>query len=51
VRAHTFSFITPGMTDRYKIPNACGSCHMDKAPDWATKTMAQWSNTSPWRME
>ncbi len=51
VRAHTFSFITPGMTDKYKIPNACSSCHMDKAPDWATKTMAQWSNTSPWRME
>jgi len=51
VRAHTFSFITPGMTDKYKIPNSCSSCHMDKAPDWASKTLAQWSNPSPWRME
>jgi predicted CXXCH cytochrome family protein len=51
VRAHTFSFITPGMTDKYKIPNPCSSCHTDKPPDWASKTLAQWSNASPWRME
>ncbi|HEX3376002.1 MAG TPA: cytochrome c3 family protein [Candidatus Acidoferrales bacterium] len=51
VSAHTFSFITPGMTERYKIPNPCSSCHTDKSPDWASKTLAQWTNTSPWRME
>jgi predicted CXXCH cytochrome family protein len=51
VRAHTFSFITPAMTEKYKIPNPCGSCHTDKAPDWASKTLAQWTNASPWRME
>ena len=51
VRAHTFSFITPAMTDKYRIPNPCSSCHTDKPPDWPSKTLAQWTNASPWRME
>jgi predicted CXXCH cytochrome family protein len=29
VHAHTFRFITPEMTDIYKIPNPCTSCHSD----------------------
>jgi predicted CXXCH cytochrome family protein len=51
VRAHTFSFITPAMTDKYKIPNACTSCHSDKNTAWAADAMAHWTSESPWRME
>ena len=51
VRAHTFKFITPAMTDRYKIPNACTSCHSDKNTTWAADAMSHWASESPWRME
>lgn len=51
VRAHTFRFITPTMTDRYKIPNACTSCHADKSTAWATAAMKKWPEHSPWRVE
>ena len=37
VSAHTFAFITPAMTDKYKIPNPCTSCHTDKTTAWATE--------------
>ena len=37
VHAHTFEFITPAMTDKYKIPNPCTSCHADKSTAWATR--------------
>jgi predicted CXXCH cytochrome family protein len=51
VRAHTFSFITPAMTDKYKVPNACTSCHSDKNTAWAAEAMSHWANDSAWRME
>ena len=51
VRAHTFRFITPAMTDKYKIPNACTSCHKDKSDAWATKALREWPGRSPWRAE
>lgn len=51
VHAHTFRFITPEMTDKYKIPNPCTSCHTDKSTAWATDAMRQWSERSPWRLE
>jgi predicted CXXCH cytochrome family protein len=51
VRAHTFAFITPAMTDKYKIPNPCTSCHADKSTAWATEAMRQWPERSPWRLE
>ncbi|MGH9663107.1 MAG: cytochrome c3 family protein, partial [Bryobacteraceae bacterium] len=35
VRAHTFRFITPAITEKYKIPNPCGMCHADKPAGWA----------------
>ena len=35
VRSHTFRFISPAMTDRYKIPNPCTDCHKDKSTAWA----------------
>ena len=51
VHAHTFRFITPQMTDRYKIPNPCTSCHTDKSTAWATKAMQRWPERSPWRLQ
>jgi len=50
VRSHTFEFITPAMTDEYKVPNPCVTCHMDKTTQWARETMKAWSNISPWRV-
>lgn len=49
VHVHTFRFITPAMTERYGIPNACGSCHAQQGAAWASRWLAQWF--SPWRME
>jgi predicted CXXCH cytochrome family protein len=51
VRSHTFAFITPAMTDKYKIPNPCTSCHADKTTAWATEVMRHWPERSPWRIE
>ena len=51
VHAHTFRFITPVMTDKFKIPNPCTSCHTDKSTTWATEAMRQWRERSPWRIE
>ena len=50
VRSHTFNFITPEMTDQYKIPNSCNTCHTDKTTDWARQAMKDWTNVSPWRV-
>jgi predicted CXXCH cytochrome family protein len=49
VRAHTFAFIPPSMTDKYKIPNPCTSCHTDKTTAWAADDMRHWPGQSPWR--
>jgi predicted CXXCH cytochrome family protein len=51
VRSHTFAFITPAMTDKYKIPNPCTSCHADKTTAWATEILRHWPERSPWRAE
>lgn len=51
VHAHTFRFITPEMTDKYKIPNPCASCHTDKSTVWATEALRHWPERSPWRVE
>jgi predicted CXXCH cytochrome family protein len=50
VRAHTFGFITPAMSDKYKIPNPCTTCHADKSTAWATEALTHWTERSPWRM-
>jgi predicted CXXCH cytochrome family protein len=50
VHAHRFGFITPAMTEKYKIPNPCTSCHSDKTTQWATDEMTGWSERSPWRL-
>jgi formate-dependent nitrite reductase cytochrome c552 subunit len=51
VCAHTFTFITPAMTDKYKIPNPCTSCHADKTTAWASEALRHWPERSPWRSE
>ncbi len=51
VRAHTFRFISPAMTDKYQIPNPCTSCHTDKSTAWAIEAMRRWPERSPWRIE
>jgi predicted CXXCH cytochrome family protein len=51
VRAHTFDFITPAMTDKYRIPNPCTACHTDKTTAWAADTLEKWPERSPWRMD
>jgi hypothetical protein len=49
--AHTHSaFVTPAEIDRYKIPNACESCHADKPSLWASEALKSWNTVSPWRM-
>src|SRR5215831_4977112 len=50
VRSHTFNFISPEMTDQYKIPNSCTTCHADKSPDWALEALKGWTGISPWRV-
>jgi predicted CXXCH cytochrome family protein len=48
VHAHTFRFISPAMTGKYKIPNPCTSCHADKSTAWAEDAMRRWPGQSPW---
>jgi predicted CXXCH cytochrome family protein len=50
VRSHTFKFITPAMSEKYKMPNGCILCHKDKNNAWASKQLAGWDNFSEWRM-
>jgi predicted CXXCH cytochrome family protein len=49
VHACTFRFVSPAMTDKYKIPNPCTSCHQDKSTDWAEDAMSHWPERSPWK--
>jgi predicted CXXCH cytochrome family protein len=51
VRSHTFRFITPGMTERDKVPNSCVGCHTDRTNEWATGELRRWSPQSPWRVD
>jgi predicted CXXCH cytochrome family protein len=51
VRSHTFNVVMPALTDAYKIPNSCNTCHTDKTTAWAQSAIAGWSNVSPWRAE
>jgi predicted CXXCH cytochrome family protein len=51
VRAHKFAFVAPAMTDKYKIPNSCTTCHVYKTTAWATEALGHWPERSPWRVE
>ena len=50
VRSHTFRFITPTMTEQYKIPNPCTTCHANKSTSWAKEALGSWRDLSPWRV-
>lgn len=50
VRSHTFRFISPGATDRLKVPNPCTTCHADKTTAWAQQELRKWPEYSPWRV-
>jgi predicted CXXCH cytochrome family protein len=50
VRSHTFRFVTPAASEKYKIPNACILCHTDKTNAWAGQQLQGWTNLSSWRM-
>jgi len=49
VRSHTFKFVTPSLTDDFKVPNPCLACHGDKNTAWARQSMRAWG-LSPWRL-
>jgi predicted CXXCH cytochrome family protein len=51
VRSHSFKFITPSMTDEYKIPNPCITCHTTQTNDWAREQLKTWAGLSPWRVQ
>jgi hypothetical protein len=51
VRSHTFAFIAPRLTEQFKMPNACTSCHADKSAAWAIEAMRGWPGISPWRVQ
>jgi hypothetical protein len=51
VRSHSFKFITPSMTDQYKIPNPCTTCHSTRTTEWAKEQLKNWSGVSPWRVQ
>lgn len=42
VRTHIFGFITPQESEKYKVPNACTSCHKEKDNKWAGKHLENW---------
>ena len=41
-RDHTFQAPVPENTAKLGIPNACTTCHDDRSPEWAAKTMNDW---------
>src|SRR5262249_16712411 len=41
-RDHTFAAPIPELTAQFGIPNACTTCHEDRAPEWAAAIMDQW---------
>ena len=41
-RDHTFQPPVPENTARFGIPNACTTCHDDRAPEWAAEQMNSW---------
>ncbi len=42
IATHTFWVPSPADTIRFKVPNACNSCHADKDPAWALDFMLKW---------
>lgn len=45
IRDHTIGVPVPENTARFGIPNACGTCHAHKKPQWAAAMLEQWGMT------
>ena len=41
-RDHTFAAPVPEMTATFGVPNACTTCHDNRAPEWAVRQMDAW---------
>jgi len=41
-RDHSFRIPRPDLTTSAGAPNACNTCHADKAADWATAAIEEW---------
>jgi predicted CXXCH cytochrome family protein len=41
-RDHTFAPPIPELTAAYGTPNPCTTCHDDRTPEWAVRTMDEW---------
>ena len=41
-RDHSFRVPRPDLTLKYKVPNACNSCHMDQDAKWAAERIIKW---------
>ena len=50
VRSHTFTFVTPKITDDFKVPNPCLGCHTEKDTKWVRDALRGWTGASPWRL-
>jgi predicted CXXCH cytochrome family protein len=46
---HTFQAPVPELTARFGIPNACTTCHEDRAPEWAAAVLDEWYGNEPKR--
>ncbi|PYV14533.1 MAG: hypothetical protein DMG07_11745, partial [Acidobacteria bacterium] len=46
-RDHTISIPVPENTSLYQIPNACNTCHADRAPEWSAGWMDRWYPARP----
>lgn len=51
VHAHTFRFISPQMTDKYKMPNPCTTCHTKESTVWAENEVQHWFGDSHWQVQ
>jgi hypothetical protein len=51
VHAHTFRFISSALTEKYKVPNPCNTCHTEKSTAWSAEALSHWAGFSPWRVE
>ena len=41
-RDHSFRIPRPDQSIKYKTPNACTQCHIDKSDEWAASTIEKW---------
>ena len=45
-RDHSFRVPRPDLSEKIGTPDACTSCHSDRTPDWASRTLQGWGMAS-----